>query len=274
MEILLDSSIKNWVFIPIIVFMLLISLLRQYIGIYMANKKEPEKETSDQALKEKSNTNLLAYAKSLENNCGVLPETSFKLRKHALCKENDGLLYRKVENAAANPMQMGMPGMPGMPGGMFNKNSMISMQLNNLTMIVFSALQYGWIAHFFSEFLIGKVPIPLTQKFREMLQRGIDIQNLDVKYISAQSLYFLILFGLMDIRSLLFRNTTPEEEKEFATDMTAMTGMNPNAMNPMQMGTDWTKQFADQRDNIELTRYSNKLKNVEDEAIRVLSRDL
>lgn len=52
--------------------------------------------------------------------------------------------------------------------------------------------------------MLGKVPFPLTQKFRGMLQRGVEIQNLDVRYISSLSLYFLILFGVSKLNGILF----------------------------------------------------------------------
>jgi hypothetical protein len=57
------------------------------------------------------------------------------------------------------------------------------------------------------------VPFPLTQKFRGMLQRGVDIENLSVRYISSLSLYFLILFGVSKLHSLLFSGDDEDDIK-------------------------------------------------------------
>ena len=66
----------------------------------------------------------------------------------------------------------------------------------NLNMIVPQMLTAAWVNFFFTGFVVGKVPFPLTQRFRGMLQRGIELQSLDVTYISSLSWYFLNFFGL------------------------------------------------------------------------------
>lgn len=47
-----------------------------------------------------------------------------------------------------------------------------------------------------------------------MLQRGVDIHNLDVKYVSSLSLYFLILFGLNGLQSLILGAESDEEMRK------------------------------------------------------------
>lgn len=36
-----------------------------------------------------------------------------------------------------------------------------------------------------------------------MLQSGVDIKDIDVRYLSSLSLYFLVLFGLNGLQSLI-----------------------------------------------------------------------
>ncbi len=43
---------------------------------------------------------------------------------------------------------------------------------------------------------MGKIPFPLSPRFKPMLQRGIDLVGLDVSYFTSLSYYILLLFGL------------------------------------------------------------------------------
>ena len=79
---------------------------------------------------------------------------------------------------------------------------MTGMLKKNLNMIVPQMLTATWVNFFFTGFVVDKVPFPLTQRFRGMLQRGIELQSLDVTYISSLSWYFLNFFGLRGVFSL------------------------------------------------------------------------
>lgn len=41
--------------------------------------------------------------------------------------------------------------------------------------------------------LSAKIPFPLTQRFRSMLQNGIDLSTVDVSYVSSRSWYVFLL---------------------------------------------------------------------------------
>lgn len=116
------------------------------------------------------------------------------MRKAFLCKKQGGYLYKYQESKPKDAVS----GMMSM-----NNNMLTDMLKNNLSMGVAMMLQFAWVSYFFSGFILAKVPFPLTQKFRAMLQRGVDIHNLDVKYVSSLSLYFLVLFGLNGLQSLI-----------------------------------------------------------------------
>ncbi|KAL4562549.1 hypothetical protein LXL04_034756 [Taraxacum kok-saghyz] len=42
----------------------------------------------------------------------------------------------------------------------------------------------SWVNFFFSGFVAAKIPFPLTQRFRSMLQNGIDLSSVDVSYVA------------------------------------------------------------------------------------------
>ena len=46
MEIILDPKIRDWVFIPIILVMFLVSIFRNYLTLIMNNRKKPDPLTT------------------------------------------------------------------------------------------------------------------------------------------------------------------------------------------------------------------------------------
>lgn len=92
-------------------------------------------------------------------------------------------------------------------------NNMMNMQgtmmdglKGNFMMMATTIPAMMWINNFFSGFLPAKVPFSLTQKFRSMTQSGIDLENLDVRYVSGVSFYFIILFGLGQLNTLFLQD--------------------------------------------------------------------
>lgn len=63
-------------------------------------------------------------------------------------------------------------------------------------------LSMAWVSYFFSGFVLVKLPFPLTDSFKSMLQQGVFIPNLDSSYVSSLSWYFINLFGVRGLLSL------------------------------------------------------------------------
>lgn len=70
-----------------------------------------------------------------------------------------------------------------------------SMIFNNLYVVML----YNVIDHVFSGFVAAKLPLSLTGGFKRMLHFGIDLENMEVTYVSSSSWYLLIFSGTLSL---------------------------------------------------------------------------
>ena len=76
------------------------------------------------------------------------------------------------------------------------------------------------------------------------MQRGMDMQALDVSYFTGLSYYILLLFGMRGVFSLFFREDTIDDTQLMRRQMNPMSNMGP--------GGDTQKAFANEKDQLEL----------------------
>jgi len=181
-ELVLDPSIRDWVLIPIFVVMFLMGILRNNVT-KMMKTTEPTKREQVQ------HNNQLMRARRLRANAGWVPASAFAARKHYFLEKDNGVLMQKHE--APNPMSM-----------MQDPSVMTKMMQGNMTMMLPQMVMMSIIPHFFSGFVVGKIPFPQTPSFKGMLQRGVDLKTLDTSYITSMSWYanFLLLLLLLSPR--------------------------------------------------------------------------
>jgi len=122
----------------------------------------------------------------------MLTEESFNSRRTFLAKP-EGHLNEKSKREKPDATKAMMD----------TQKSMFSSMKGTLGMGATMMLQMGWVNYFFSGFILAKVPFPLTQKFRGMMQNGVDMENLDVTYVSGLSFYFLLMFGMSELQNIL-----------------------------------------------------------------------
>jgi hypothetical protein len=173
---------------------------------------------------------------------------------------------------------------------MDSQNMMFSSMKGTIGMAVTMMLQMAWVNYFFSGFILAQMPFPLTQKFRGMMQNGVDMDNLDVRYVSGLSFYFLVMFGMSELQHLLVDEEAlklqedeqqQEEQQPNAMGAGAAPGMMP-PMNPMmgmpgmpgQQGPDAKKQFETQKDNLQLFYHRFMLKDGDQMALARLRGNL
>lgn len=199
MELVFDEKIRDYVFIPLVFMMFLIGILKRYIGIVMkGGRTDAPKISTEAALTEHQINAKINKSKTLRSSNLFLTKDAFNMRKFTLSAVGAG----QLRNITAPEQGDAMEKMMSNP--MMNPNMMGGMLKNNLFMTIMTPLQYGLINHFFSGFIIGKVPFPLTQTFRGMLQSGVQVIGLDVKFVSSLSLYFLSFLGFNSIYQMMF----------------------------------------------------------------------
>ena len=69
---------------------------------------------------------------------------------------------------------------------------MMSMNMGNMMKVsvvnqIYNVALFAGLGWIFSGFILGRVPLPLTEKFRSMVQQGLALENLDVSFVSSMS---------------------------------------------------------------------------------------
>lgn len=166
--------------------MVLTGILRHYATVMMATapKKLDQKTMREQR--------SLMHGINLRGNHHVISKRSFNARRDALTAAFESGAYLK------NPDQRGQapPNPLTDPSAM---DGMMGMMKNQMAMIIPNTLIMSWINAFFSGYVIMKLPFPLTIKFKSMLQAGVATRDMDPRWMSSISWYFLCIFGLQSV---------------------------------------------------------------------------
>jgi len=234
---LFDPQIRDWVLIPLCWIVFLVNFIRHYATILLKAEPKLVKETVRGA-------NLLRRSQLIRENAVFLPPTVLNERRQLFTHKEQGLLKVAAETAppAPNPMSMLLDPAQQM-------NSMKTHLTNSLPHIGMMML----LSTFFTGFVIAKFPFPLSSRFRPMVQRGVDVPNLDVSYVTSLSLYFLFMFGLRGLYSLILGDTTAIDDtaimQQQQQQMMSATGMGGGPGKPfrdeMEILADFTSgEFA------------------------------
>uniref|UniRef100_A0A8C6SE38 ER membrane protein complex subunit 3 n=1 Tax=Neogobius melanostomus TaxID=47308 RepID=A0A8C6SE38_9GOBI len=194
-ELLLDSSIRLWVVLPIVFITFLSGVLRHHASTLLQRDREVGLEAiSDSARVDCTSFPMIPFAfvvqgaeqggeatlleatgevllrsRILRENGKYLPRHSFMMRKHYFNNSETGF-FKKTKRKV-------IPKNPLTDTGM-----VLDMMKGNLTNVLPMILIGGWINWAFSGFLTTKVPFPLTLRFKPMLQRGVDLLSLDASW--------------------------------------------------------------------------------------------
>ncbi|XP_063534215.1 ER membrane protein complex subunit 3 [Cydia strobilella] len=238
-ELLLDPNIRGWVFLPIVIITFLVGIVRHYVSIILSSQKKIE-------LLQVQDSQVMIRARLLRENGKYLPRQSFAMRRHWFNNEETG--YFKVQKRA-----------PASQNPMTDPSMMTDMLKGNVTNVLPMIIIGGWINWMFSGFLTTKVPFPLTLRFKPMLQRGVELMYLDASWVSSASWYFLNVFGLRTIYTLVLgENNAADQSKIMQEQMSGAA---------MAMPPDPKAAFKAEWEALEITEHKWALANVEAELL-------
>ncbi|OBA19447.1 transmembrane protein [Metschnikowia bicuspidata var. bicuspidata NRRL YB-4993] len=210
--LLLDPQLKWWMLLPISVAMVLVGILRSNITFLLTLKRKalPVKAAREQ--------DFLKRAIAFKTNAGILTSSEFETRQQYLIKSLRSTdFWEKVEepNKLANPLV-----------DPTTNDALMNMAKGNIMSYVPQTLIMGWVNYFFVGSVVMKLPFPLTDGFKSMLQNGVNTPNLDPRYVSAISWYFVNLFGLRPIYSLLMAD--PKAARDIVAQQQQQQQVMPN----------------------------------------------
>jgi hypothetical protein len=240
-DLLLDPSIRIWVFLPIVVITFLVGIIRHYISLLLSSTKKV-------TLQQVQDSQALLRARLLRENAKFITKQGFLMRRHFFNQEETG--YFKV--ASRRPQQ-------AMPNPMTDPSMMTDMLKGNVTNVLPMILIGGWINWTFSGFVTTRVPFPLTLRFKPMLQRGVELMSLDASWVSSASWYFLNVFGLRSIYALVLGENNAADQTRVMQDQ--MTG------SAMAMPPDPKAAFKAEWEALEISEHNWALKTVDSDLL-------
>lgn len=234
-ELLLDSKIRFWVFLPIMAITFLVGIIKHYLFIFMSNDKTAEKQQI-------YDSQVLLRSRLLRENGKYLPKESFLMRKSYFCNEENGYF---VKQKRTPNVKMPMSD-PKMMADMLKGNF-----LNMIPMVVIG----GWINWAYAGFLCTKVPFPLTFRFKPMLQKDVNLVSLDASWVSSASWYIINLFGLRSMYNLVLGENNAADQTKMMQDQ--MSGA------ALSMPDDLNKAFKAECDSLSVTQHTWIVKGAE-----------
>ncbi len=114
----------------------------------------------------------------------------------------------------------------------------------------------------FSGFVLVRLPFPLTDRFKSMLQRGIFLSSLDVAYVSSLSWFFINLFGLRGLFSLVLGSDNGAVDNPDQM-MAAQMSMGTGGMMGGPAAPDMTKIYTQEKNETEIMQYQHVVAQAE-----------
>ncbi|KAL7498331.1 hypothetical protein ACHAWT_007659 [Skeletonema menzelii] len=297
--LLLDSQIRDWVVLPLLVIMIAAGLLRAEIGKLLRPAPKQTKYMDDRAKsallrssrlrggaggflsREQWEARRVAWSSRGNNSTGSaissdnsddiknLSNEGGWLRQEAKRAEIDKKISDAIDKQGGGGEQDPLAA-AGLPPGMDPSTMMEGMKGNMAAMVQNMVMMQG-ISHFFRGFVLVRVPFPLTRGFKQMFQRGLfELNTLDTSYVSSVSWYFLVMFGLRAFFRLAMGDPVQEEvegqkvQKELGKDFVGG--------GPAGNQFDGPKALKAEADNLELLNARQRVFRVDEAEKKLLGK--
>jgi len=281
--LLLDSQIRDWVVLPLLVIMITAGLLRTHVGRLLRPAPKPTlymDARAKSALLRSSRlrsgaggflsggrweSRRLAWSARAEGSSSNVSDGW--LRQEAKRAETDKKLQDAMQESGGNdaddPISAALPGLD--PGAMMD-----GMKGNMAAMVQNMVMMQG-ISHFFRGFVLVKVPFPLTKGFKQMFQRGLfDLSTLETSYVSSVSWYFLVMFGLRAFFRLAMGD--PLQEEMEGNEIQKEMGRDYGGGAPPGAGFEGPKLLKAEADNLELINVRSRRFKVDEAEKNLLGK--
>lgn len=225
----LDTEIRDWVLLPLLLILLCVGLIRHYVTMILNSKPSAKQDVT-----QVRNSQTAAYCRQLMACAQFLPYNSLKSRVNKL---TGGVLKEEVAQdqlaAAMDPNMMG------------------NMMKQNITSVVPNILMMTIATNFFGGFVVARFPFALSSKFKGMLQQGVAIDNLDCAYATSMSLFFLCMFALNGVLKLILGSDADISNQQSMAQMNPTAAMMQQGM--AQPGQDFNKVFKQLSEDMQYT---------------------
>jgi hypothetical protein len=263
----LDPEIASWVLIPVLVSMFLIAVLQDNLRVLLLSGGGGGGASTN--LGRIRRDHLLRRAQRLRAACSVLPDESTWRSKRAYFTNTErGAFTAPLREAKADGMMLKFTMTMLESWGPGTGSTMLKQYALNFVPTILLGV---FVNHFFSGFIVAKLPFSPPSAFRYILHSGLDLPELDTCYVSSLSWYILTLIGVRSLAGLLtewLQNFEPVQLQSLPQQSPIMTQMLIGLPIPGSGGPSEEKVLEAERDNLHITvRNASLLGSVEERLV-------